>query len=83
MPLILVSVANGIGTVTLNCPEKRNAVSTDSIDDLTRALEAMASDPDVRVVVLRAAEGEKVRSAGHDVHELPQSGGRDPLSYTE
>ena len=36
----------------------------------------------VRVVVLRAAAGAKVFSAGHDVRELPTNG-RDPLTYDD
>jgi methylmalonyl-CoA decarboxylase len=36
----------------------------------------------VRVVVLRAAAGLRVWSAGHDIDELPR-GGRDPLGYND
>jgi len=34
------------------------------------------------VVVIRAAAGSRVFSAGHDVHELPTNG-RDPLTYND
>ncbi len=81
MSLVLASLSETIGTITLNNPQKRNALSTDLIDQLMTALKMMAS-PDVRVVVLRSAKGEKVWSSGHDVHELPLSK-RDPLTYTD
>ncbi len=79
--IILTSISETIGTITLNNPQKRNALSTDLIDQLMNALKMMSS-ADVRVVVLRAAKGEKVWSSGHDVHELPMSR-RDPLTYTD
>jgi methylmalonyl-CoA decarboxylase len=51
------------------------------IDDLCEALEGMKSSS-VNVVILRAAKGAKVFSAGHDVRELPTNG-RDPLTYND
>lgn len=81
MSQVLTSVSDAIGTITLNNPSKRNALSTDLIDGLMAALQAMAS-PEVRVAILRSAKGERVWSAGHDVHELPLSK-RDPLTYTD
>ncbi len=82
MPLVLTSVSDSIGVITLNNPQRRNALSSDLINEITNTLTAMAS-LDVRVVILRAAKGQKVWSAGHDVNELPQKGGRDPLTYTD
>jgi methylmalonyl-CoA decarboxylase len=67
--------------ITLNNPEKRNALSTALINDLCAALDAM-QQAEIRVVILRAAAGSKVFSAGHDVREL-QTNGRDPLTYDD
>ena len=81
MPLILPSIADSIGTLTLNHPEKRNALSRTLIDELIAALDAMTAAK-VRSVVLRAAPGSRVWSAGHDVRELPAAG-HDPLTYND
>ena len=75
------SVEGMIGTITLNHPEKHNALSAELISDLLEALTAMAKSG-TRVVILRAPKGAKVWSAGHDVRELPTNG-RDPLTYND
>ena len=77
---VLTSRREAIGTITLN-HGKVNALSKQLIDDLCAALEQMKADA-VQVVVLRAAKGVKVFSAGHDVRELPTNG-RDPLTYND
>jgi methylmalonyl-CoA decarboxylase len=79
MSLILVSLADAIGTVTLNHPEKRNALSNPLLQEMADALDKLV-DMKARVVIIRAAAGSKVWSAGFDVEELPIPG-RDPLSY--
>jgi len=65
---ILVSRDGGIATVTMNRPEKRNALHPGMIDDLVRAFERISADADVRVVVLRA-EGPTF-CAGLDLGEM-------------
>jgi enoyl-CoA hydratase/carnithine racemase len=67
-PAVLVSKHNGIGTLTLNRGDRFNALSTQMIAALDQALDAMAADGDVRVVVL-AASG-RVFCAGHDLKEM-------------
>lgn len=52
---VLVDVHDGIATVTLNRPERRNAVSWQLLVDLIDALERARSDARVRVVVLTGA----------------------------
>jgi methylglutaconyl-CoA hydratase len=52
---ILYDTAEGIATITLNRPEKRNALDDATICDLKDALSRVASDLLVRVVVLRSA----------------------------
>ena len=80
-PLVLVTVSNSIGLITLNNPLKQNALSSDLIHEVCAALESMRSDEE-RVVILRAPAGSKVFSAGHDIRELPTNG-RDPLTYND
>jgi methylmalonyl-CoA decarboxylase len=79
MALVQTSVEASVGTITLNHPQKHNALSAALIDDLLEALASLIGSG-ARVVVLRAARGAKVWSAGHDVRELPTHG-RDPLTY--
>jgi enoyl-CoA hydratase/carnithine racemase len=60
--------ARGVVTLTLNRPHAFNALSEATLAALQHALDAIAQDESVRVVVL-AAEG-KAFSAGHDLKEM-------------
>lgn len=62
---ILFSVADGVATITLNRPDRRNAQNPEMLEELNAAWERAADDDDVRVILLRA-EGPHF-SAGHDV----------------
>jgi methylglutaconyl-CoA hydratase len=66
----------GVLTLTLNRPEKRNALSAAMIEALHRALESADLDPDVRVVVLAGAG--KDFCAGADLEELLASADASP-----
>lgn len=66
--LVLQSVDDGIATITLNHPQKRNALSVAMMTALKAAFESVKNDPAVRVVILKA-EG-PVFSSGHDLSEL-------------
>lgn len=66
--LVLVSVAEPVATLTLNRPDKRNALSTDLRDVFSDALETLASDERVKVAIVTGA-GE-VFSAGFDLKEF-------------
>lgn len=81
MPLVLSEVRDSIGTITLNHPQKRNALSAALIGELVAILGQLKTRR-VRVVVLRAPKGAKVWSAGHDVSELPLTD-RDPLGWDD
>src|SRR6187549_3538155 len=65
---LLVEVADGIATVTLNRPGQFNALSSALISELQSAFDRIAADPGVRVVVL-AASGRGF-CAGHDLKEV-------------
>src|SRR6201981_4213031 len=67
-PFVLSTVANGVATLTLNRPERFNPLSHQMIAAIQAELDAIASDPSVRVVIL-AAEG-KGFCAGHDLKEM-------------
>ena len=79
MSLVLTEHGAFVGTITMNHPEKRNALSARLVADLITAFEVMERAR-TRVVILRAPPGTRVWSAGHDVQELPR-GGRDPLGH--
>ena len=59
---------NGITTLTLNQPRRRNSLSMAMLDALSAELEDLAGDTDTSVVVL-AAQGD-VFCAGHDLREM-------------
>lgn len=57
-----------LAVITLNRPERRNALSLDLMLELIACLDSAASAPDIRAVILAAAG--KVFSSGHDLNEL-------------
>jgi enoyl-CoA hydratase/carnithine racemase len=67
-PLLLCEIADQIAFLTLNHPEKRNALSRVLLGALLKQLEQLVGQPGVRVIILRAAGA--VFSAGHDLREL-------------
>lgn len=79
MSLVKAEVLEKVGVITLNNTQKLNALSSQLVNDIVEALDAFQKEQ-VHIVVLRAPEGAKVWSAGHDVKELPLKL-RDPLSY--
>jgi methylmalonyl-CoA decarboxylase len=81
MALVEVQLQDSVGTLTLNDPGKRNALSSHLIDELVAGFGEMHA-ASARVVILRAAPGTRTWSAGHDVKELPTHG-RDPLTYND
>ncbi|MBW8483031.1 enoyl-CoA hydratase/isomerase family protein [Actinomadura parmotrematis] len=62
------AVADGIATITIDRPGKRNAMTADMWRALPGHLDALAADPAVRVVVLTGAGGDFC--AGADIGEL-------------
>ncbi|HWT05674.1 MAG TPA: enoyl-CoA hydratase [Xanthomonadales bacterium] len=65
---ILVESAGSVAVVTLNRPEKRNALSLDVMRELIAAFEAIGADRGVKVAILRGIG--PVFSAGHDLREM-------------
>ena len=75
---LLVESEGGIVRLTLNRPERRNALSLDLLRSLEGAIEAVAADPAARVVVL-GSRG-PVFCSGHDLSEMV---GRTEAEYRE
>ncbi len=69
---ILQSVTDGVGIVTFNNPEKRNAMSLDMWEGLGHALSELREDPDVRVVILVGA-GDKAFVSGADISQFEKN----------
>ena len=55
---MLAQIEEGIGWVTFNQPEKRNAISLEMWAALGEILETFHHDPKVRVVVMSGAGGQ-------------------------
>jgi enoyl-CoA hydratase len=69
---ILQSVAEGVGVITFNNPEKRNAMSLDMWEGLGHALVELRDDPDVRVVIMVGA-GDKAFVSGADISQFEKT----------
>jgi enoyl-CoA hydratase/carnithine racemase len=69
---ILQSVADGVGVITFNNPDKRNAMSLDMWEGLGHALIELRDDPDVRVVILVGA-GDKAFVSGADISQFEKN----------
>jgi enoyl-CoA hydratase/carnithine racemase len=66
---ILVEIAGAVATLTMNRPERLNALDSEAHLALSEALDRLASDDAIRVIVLTGA-GERAFSAGRDLKEL-------------
>jgi enoyl-CoA hydratase/carnithine racemase len=64
--VVKYEVADGVATVTLNNPEKRNMLSGQMLAELVDAMKRARDDEDARAVVLTGA-GDKVFCAGADL----------------
>lgn len=69
---LLIDRKEGTGIITLNRPEKLNALSTALFRELDLALTELEQDKQVGVVLVTGA-GEKAFSAGADIHEMVDS----------
>ena len=69
---ILQSVADGVGVITFNNPDKRNAMSLDMWEGLGHALIELRDDPEVRVVILVGA-GDKAFVSGADISQFEKT----------
>jgi enoyl-CoA hydratase/carnithine racemase len=75
---LLVQVHAGAARITLNRPEKRNALSLELMRELIAALHEAASQTAARVIVIEGAG--PAFSAGHDLSEMV---GRDEAFFAE
>jgi methylglutaconyl-CoA hydratase len=82
---ILEHVAEGLARITLNRPEKRNALSLEMIEELSRAIDTVREDASTRVVLLTARG--KAFCSGIDLSTVrldePDEAGRFARSLSE
>jgi len=79
--IVQTDVVGQVGIIILGHRDRRNAIGAEMASQVIAALESLRARQ-VRVIVLRAAPGMHVWSAGHDIGELP-AGQRDPLGYDD
>ena len=72
---LLLEISDRVATLTVNRPEKRNALNAAVRREFVEALDALRDDPEVRVLVVTGA-GEKAFIAGADIGEFAD---RSPL----
>jgi enoyl-CoA hydratase len=71
---LTVEAADGVATVTLNRPERRNALSPRMLAELLATLQRVRSDREVRAVLLTGA-GDRAFSAGADLDAMTRPAG--------
>jgi enoyl-CoA hydratase len=69
---ILRSIVDGVGVITFNNPEKRNAMSLEMWEGLGDALVELRDNPDVRVVILVGAS-DKAFVSGADISQFEKT----------
>ncbi len=67
---LLTEESDSILTLTLNHPEKRNALTPEMLVQLYQVLQTYASEDRIRVVILRGA-GDRAFSSGYDISAIP------------
>lgn len=77
MAELLYAVADGVATITINRPERRNALSWDVIAQMRTRLAEAKADTAVRVVVI-TGDGDKAFCAGADLGNMA-----DGASFTD
>lgn len=71
---ILTEIEDGIATVTMNRPSRRNALSGAVVSGLTERFRSLSDNDEVTVIVLTGA-GEKAFCAGGDLMDQQMGGG--------
>ena len=65
---ILLEIEDGVGIITLNRPDKLNAMNRQLSGELRDAVRVLDADDEIGVIVITGA-GERALSAGGDIHE--------------
>jgi enoyl-CoA hydratase len=76
---LLFDVRDGLATITVNRPDKMNALNDQVIEELRDAIERVATGPDIRGAIITGA-GQKAFIAGADIGDLAKQGSFDGKS---
>ena len=66
---LLAEIADGIAIITINRPDKMNALNRDVLDDLDAAMEEVYNNPEIKSAIITGA-GTKAFVAGADIGEF-------------
>ncbi len=66
--LVSTSVKDGVLTIRMNRPEKKNALTSDMYDVMTKAIKDSDKNPDIRVIVITGTAD--IFCAGNDLQEF-------------
>ncbi len=77
--LTLNKIVDHVGIVTMNNGKHLNALGANLVQGILDSLDLFEAN-EVRTVILRAAPGAKVWSAGHNIKEIPLDG-QDPITW--
>lgn len=74
---VILDASDGVTTITLNRPERKNAIDTEMWHTLSEMLREIRNDPDTRVVVLQGSgdafcAGADVAKSKHQEHPIPR-----------
>ena len=79
---IIFEVKDGVATITFNRPEVLNALSDKLLKELSHALDKIAENEDIRVLILTGAGG-KSFVAGADIKEIAAFDALDAKSFAQ
>lgn len=79
--ILLEREADGVALITVNRPEKLNALNSRTIAELDGVLRSVADEDDIRAIILTGA-GEKAFVAGADIAELAKMGPIDGVQVS-
>ena len=79
--ILLIDQNDDVLTITLNRPEKLNALTPKLLEQLENALNAAAENPDISVVILKSAG--PVFSAGYDLNEVDWITSQYPANFPD
>jgi len=76
---LLIEEKQGVCTITLNRPEKRNALDMQTLSEIREAFRTIRADQTIQAVILTGAGG-KAFASGADIRTLQQRGYIDTLN---
>ena len=77
---VLIKKENGIETITFHRPEALNALNSQVLDDIDKAVDDAAADPSVRVIIF-TGEG-KAFISGADINEMNAKKNLEIIDYS-